>query len=214
MRVIVPFDGQNPKTRLSAVLEDDERKEFARAMLRDVLSAVRSVDATPIVVSRSAVGVDGCEVRVDERSLSRAVNERLRPSSAARAVVMADLPLLRPETLRTLFSRSGDVVLARGLGGGTNALVSRTSEFSVDYHGDSYLDHLAIADDVGATVAEVDSYRLAADVDEPDDLAEVLLHGDGRASRWLRENGFRLDSRNGRCEVRRAGEPVADEPRR
>ena len=214
MRVIVPFDGRDPKTRLSPVLDGDERSGFARAMLRDVLSVVRSADASPLVLTPSPVEVDGCDVVVDDRPLSRAVNERLGSSPAATAVVMADVPLLRPETLRTLFSRAGDVVLARGLGGGTNALVSRTSEFAVDYHGGSYRDHLAIADDVGATVAEVDSYRLAADVDEPDDLAEVLLHGDGRASRWLRENGFRLDARDGRCAVRRAERAAADEPRR
>jgi len=214
MRVIVPYDERNPKTRLSGVLEPDERRGFARAMLRDVLAAARSADADPLIVSPSPMALGDCEVCVDDRPLSRAVNERLRASPEPVAVVMADLPLLRAETLRSLFSRTKDVVLARGLGGGTNALVSRTDEFAVDYHGRSYLDHRAIAEDVGATVAEADSYRLAVDVDEPDDLAEVLLHGDGRASEWLRENEFRLDAGSGRCDVRRAKRGVAGEPHR
>lgn len=214
MRVIVPYDGEDPKTRLSELLGSEERKEFARAMLRDVLEAVRSVDASPLVLSPSPVGMEECDVCVDDRPLTPAVSERLRSSSEPTAVVMADLPLIEPETLRALFSCPGDVVLARGLGGGTNALVSRTTGFTVDYHGNSYLDHRAIADDIGASVGEIDSYRLATDVDEPDDLAEVLLHGDGRARRWLREAGFELDPREGRCDVRRTDRGVVAEPRR
>ncbi|NHN49107.1 2-phospho-L-lactate guanylyltransferase [Halostella sp. JP-L12] len=210
MRVIVPYDGRDPKTRLSPVLDERERKQFSRAMLREVLSVVRRVGANPLVVSPTSLDIEDCPVRVDDRSLSRAVNAALRSSSGPTAVVMADLPLLTPEALRELLTRTGDVVLARGWGGGTNALVSRTNEFAVDYHGHSYLDHRAAADEVGATVAEVDSYRLATDVDEPDDLAELLLHGDGRATQWLREQGFHLSAGAGRCDVQRAGTEVAD----
>jgi len=46
----------------------------------------------------------------------------------------------------------------------------------------SYLDHVAAAKGADLTRTEVDSYRLATDVDEPADLAEVLLHADGRES--------------------------------
>ncbi|MXR20192.1 2-phospho-L-lactate guanylyltransferase, partial [Halobacterium sp. PCN9] len=41
MRVIVPFDPSDPNTRLSSLLSPAERREFAAAMLRDVLAAVR-----------------------------------------------------------------------------------------------------------------------------------------------------------------------------
>lgn len=204
MRVIVPFDGQAPKTRLSPVLDYGERKEFARAMLRDVLSTVRAAGADPLVLSPSAVAIEDCSVCVDERPLSKAVNAQLRAATPAAAVVMADLPLLTERALERLLTSDGDVVLARGTGGGTNALVSRTEDFAVDYHENSYLDHLTAARDVDATLTEVDSYRLATDIDEPDDLAELLLHGDGRAADWLRDSGFRLSSSGGRSAVRRA----------
>jgi 2-phospho-L-lactate guanylyltransferase len=203
MRVIVPFDGETPKTRLSGILDRTERKEFARAMLRDVLSTVRAVGADPLVLSPSPIAIADCPVRVDDRSLSTAVNAQLRDASPAAAVVMADLPLLTEAALENLLTSDGDLVLARGTGGGTNALVSRTAEFAVDYHGTSYLDHATVAREIGATLTEVDSYRLATDVDEPDDLAEVLLHGEGRAAEWLRERGFRLSAGGGRSTVRR-----------
>ena len=38
-----------------------------------------------------------------------------------------------------------------------------------------------------ADLAVVDSMRLSTDVDEPADLVEVLLHGEGQAVTWLRE---------------------------
>jgi 2-phospho-L-lactate guanylyltransferase len=97
------------------------------------------------------------------------------------------------------------VVFAPGRGGGTNALVSRHSDFHVNYHGASIRDHRRIADEIGATTTEVDSFRLATDVDAPEDLVEVLLHGDGAAVEWLREAGFEVVAEDGRPEVRRTG---------
>lgn len=165
-------------------------------------------------------------VIVDDRPLTDAVNavlEERRPGEAvgAVAVVMADLPLVTPEALGRLFGRvatgqpagdaetsrpaepapSADVAIAPGRGGGTNALVVSHPEFRVDYHGASYLDHRRIAAEIGATVGTVDSHRLATDVDERADLAELLVHGDCAAARWLREAGFALDADGGRVGV-------------
>jgi len=98
---------------------------------------------------------------------------------------------------------SGDLVVAPGRGGGTNALVVRHPDFRTDYHGASYRDHLRAAHELGASVREFDSHRLATDVDEPADLAELLLHGDGRATDWLRDAGFELATTDGRVGVER-----------
>ncbi|ELK49317.1 2-phospho-L-lactate guanylyltransferase CofC, partial [Haloferax sp. BAB-2207] len=47
MRVVVPFGGRDPKTRLAPFFDADERREFAVSMLRDVLDAVRAVGGDP-----------------------------------------------------------------------------------------------------------------------------------------------------------------------
>jgi len=143
-----------------------------------------------------------CPVSVDERSLSRAANEQLQAASSAVAVVMADLPLVTDAALERLCTREGMSCSRAGIGGGTNALVSRTTDFEVDYHDNSYLAHRSTAHEIGAALAEIDSYRLATDIDEPDDLAELLLHGEGHATQWLRDQGFRLASGTGRTTVR------------
>ncbi|WP_232702889.1 2-phospho-L-lactate guanylyltransferase [Halobacterium wangiae] len=195
MRVVVPFDPTEPNTRLSSVLTPEERREFADAMLADVLNAVQAAGGSPELLASAPVDVDA-PVTVDDRSLSVAVNDALADGVPA-AVVMADLALVTPGALADLFDADGDVVVAPGRGGGTNALVVREPAFQVDYHGVSYRDHVTAAEDVGASVATVDSFRLAVDIDERADLVDVLVHGDGAAAAWLRDAGFRVAVRDG-----------------
>ena len=142
-------------------------------------------------------------VQVDERVLTPAVNVVLEDANGPIAVVMADLALATPAAIEDLFSTEGEVVLASGRGGGTNALCVRHRDFRVDYHGASYLDHLARAREIGASVGTIDSFRLATDIDEPEDLAEVLLHSEKRAAGWLRKAGFSLLVTDGRVGVTR-----------
>jgi 2-phospho-L-lactate guanylyltransferase len=168
-------------------------------------------------------------VTIDDRPLTSAVNEILTETLPASddqtptasetvhesatersegadavAVVMADLALATTDSLRRLFSAEGEVVAVPGRGGGTNALVVRHPDFRVDYHGASIRDHRRIAREVGAEYREVDSMRLATDVDEPEDLAELLLHGESRATDWLRDAGFEVDVSDGRVGVTRS----------
>ncbi|WP_254763227.1 2-phospho-L-lactate guanylyltransferase [Natrinema marinum] len=233
MRVVVPFAAETPKTRLEPVLTAAERSTLARAMLADVLRAVVEAGYEPTVVSTGDLDLATLElpgevetstaVTVDERPLTEAVNARLPGGDGngeadgsddlqAVAVVMADLALATPTALEELFDADADVAIAPGRAGGTNALVVRDPAFRVDYHGTSYLDHREIAREVGATLETVDSFRLATDIDEPDDLVEVLVHGHetDRAPSRLRAFGFELADRVGRVVAVRDG-PAATE---
>jgi 2-phospho-L-lactate guanylyltransferase len=218
MRVVVPFGAADPKTRLAPVLDADERRALAVAMLGDVLEAVAATGRHPTVVADTGLAdatPDDFDcpapVTVDERPLTAAVNARLpgageegdSADDEAVAVVMADLALATRAALDSLFAADADVVFAPGRGGGTNALVVRHPAFRVDYHGASIRDHRAIAADVGAETATVDSFRLATDIDEPADLVEVLLHTDGRTAAWLRDAGFSVVADDGRTTVTR-----------
>ncbi|WP_418286199.1 2-phospho-L-lactate guanylyltransferase [Halorubrum sp. DTA46] len=224
MEVIVPFSTERPKSRLSDVLGPDERAAFARAMLRDVVDAIDEAGGEPRVLATGPVAGDlDRPVTIDDRPLTTAVNaaldERLTGAGGTEApdtnvshsvaIAMADLALATPAVLRELLAAGSDadVAIAPGRGGGTNALVVSHPAFRVDYHGASYLDHRRIADGLGADVRVVDSHRLATDVDEPSDLAELLIHDEAdegtetRAARWLREAGFELDATGGRVGV-------------
>lgn len=197
MRVVVPVAAEHPKTRLADVLTREERVAFTLAMLADVLRAIRGAGGDPEVLSTAPIEV-GVPVTVDDRPLTPAVNAAL--ADLPTAVVMADLPLTTPDVLEELFETPGDVAIAPGRGGGTNALVVRHPEFRADYHGGSFLKHRAAARERG-TLSVVDSHRLASDIDEPDDLVELLIHGDGAAAEWLRDAGFELVRRESRLGV-------------
>ncbi len=213
MRVVIPYTDRDPKSRLEPVLSEAGRRGFARAMLGDVVDAVRDAGDDPELLvpdpvgpAVADVGLDDVPTTVDDRALTPAVDaalDRVGDDGAELGVVMADLPLATPTALRRLRGVGGDVAVAPGRGGGTNALVVRDPAFSVDYHGASYRDHRDAAAAAGLSVGVVDSMRLAADVDEPADLAEVLLHGDGRAREWLVDAGIELDTGGGRVGVRR-----------
>ncbi|RKD88124.1 2-phospho-L-lactate guanylyltransferase [Halopiger aswanensis] len=228
MRVVVPFAVESPKTRLSPVLADRERRSFARAMLADVLRAIVAAGYEPTVLATAPIDLEAdfdltvsdevreaTTIEVDDRSLTEAVNARLPAGEAGKddgttddavGVVMADLALTTADALERLFSGDADVAIAPGRGGGTNALAVRHPEFRVDYHGASYLDHREIAADSGLTVETVDSFRLATDIDEPDDLVEVLIHGTEHAPTRLRSFGFELEERDGRVTVARSAD--------
>ncbi|MDT3434312.1 2-phospho-L-lactate guanylyltransferase [Haloarcula sp. 1CSR25-25] len=206
MRLVVPVSGSDPKTRLASVLSPDERREFTEAMLADVVDAVTAAGREPEVVSTAPLDC-AAPVTVDDRGLDALVNALLestvKEGDGTLAVVMADLPLATSKTVERLLAPDADVVLAPGLGGGTNAFVCRHPEFRVDYHGASIRDHRRLAREAGASVAEVDSRLLATDIDEPGDLAEVLLHSDGAAADWLDDAGFSLSLTDGRVTVSR-----------
>lgn len=206
MRTVIPFDTRAPKRRLSPVLAPAERAAFARAMLQDVLAAMEPTALDPTVIATGPIEAPvSAPVTVDERPLDAVITDQIR-SSAPVAVVMADLPLLRPAPLTRFAGTEGDVVLASGRGGGTNAMLVRTTQFETDYHGASIRDHRQIARDRDLSLAELDSYRFGTDVDEPADLLEVLLHGSGRSADWLDAAGFRVAAADGRATAKRSGD--------
>lgn len=202
MEVLVPFAVREPKTRLGDIFTVAERREFAELMLEDVCAVIDRTGSSPTVLSTQPIE-SSWPVVVDDRPLTEAINARLAPPIA---IVMSDLALLTSSALSRLFATDGEIVIAPGLRGGTNAIVVRHPEFYTDYHGASVADHRQIAEEVGSAATTVDSFRLAVDIDEPDDLAEVLLHGSGQAVEWLESSGFEIEVADGRVTARRSSQ--------
>ena len=55
MRVIIPFAPHDPKTRLSEILDVEERRAFAEVMLEDVAVAVEMAGGIPEVLSTDMI---------------------------------------------------------------------------------------------------------------------------------------------------------------
>jgi 2-phospho-L-lactate guanylyltransferase len=199
---LIPFKPKNPKTRLSAVLEPEEREKFAAAMLEDVLLVMREMCCMPVIVSTELFESEVVQITVKDADLNQTLNEILPDTTRDLMIVMADLPLADEASLKRLISTEKDMAIVPGRGGGTNVIyLKEPSKFRVNYYGASFLKHLKIAEEAGLSVEVIDSFRLHTDIDEQDDLVELLIHGKGKSRAYLEELGFTLSDEKGRVSV-------------
>ncbi|MGK2229988.1 MAG: 2-phospho-L-lactate guanylyltransferase [Methanobacteriota archaeon] len=208
MKTYVPFCPDEPKTRLSDVMTEEERVGFVHACLADVCDSVDTAGAEPVVLTTQPLdgraGVaDRYQTVVRDEPLTPAVNAVLTDEKKPVAVVVADLPLVTPDALRRLYEPDAGFVVVPGRGGGTNAFVTREDGFRVDYHGTSFVDHVERARKLGCSVEVVDSFRLSTDADEPVDLVESLLHGDGNAAGFVEDRFEVAEDGDDRVSLRR-----------
>lgn len=190
MKVVIPFKPINPKSRLSSVLSEEERKKFAELMLLDVINSLKGLDLEIKVISTSKLDLDlDIDFFEDSRTLDECVNSEL--TEVPKAIIMSDLPLLNSETIDRFLSCKEDIVIAPGRKGGTNMLLVRKKGFRVSYHYCSFLKHLKIAKSMDLSYRVFDSFYSSVDIDEENDLLELLIHGEGKLSKaYLEELGF------------------------
>ncbi|MEN6611565.1 MAG: 2-phospho-L-lactate guanylyltransferase [Methanoregulaceae archaeon] len=199
---VIPFKPVNPKTRLSALLSQEERESFARAMLDDVLAAARDADLRPVILATEPFDTEEIVVTLEEDGLSGSLNEYLGCCLDRVVILMADLPLADAASLRRVAGTTANIAIVPGRGGGTNVIyLPEPDKFKVDYYGGSFAKHRKIAEDAGLTCEVVDSFRLHTDIDEEDDLPEILIHGTGKSRKFLEDLGFTLSAENGRVRV-------------
>lgn len=75
-------------------------------------------------------------------------------------------------------------------------ILIRAPEFRTCYRGLSFPKHQDYARQAGLEVSVFESFRAGCDIDCPEDLAEVLLHGREREARGLLEKmGFSVSER-------------------
>ncbi len=191
---VVPVRGlRGSKTRLRDHFAEQERATLTTVMLRHVLTAVHDaavVDRIAVVTPDPAVAsalpppTESIEV-VRQPEGQSGLNSALligRGWAAglgadAMLVLSADLPLLRPEHLRTLVSQEAPVVIATDRHGtGTNGLLLReplAEAFTFSFGEHSALRHVAEADRLGLHVVRVETPGTAFDLDTPEDWASL-----------------------------------------
>ncbi len=201
---LIPYKPRNPKTRLSALLSQEEREQFAAAMLEDVKAAVKDTMCSPVLVCSELFDSEDVQVTVTDTDLNGTLNAILPQNVGPTLIIMADLPLADAASVRRVISTDKDVSIVPGRGGGTNAIfMKEPQKFHVDYYGASFLKHMKIAADAGLSVDVIDSFRLHTDIDEPWDLVELLIHGTGKSRAYLEDLGFVLSVDKGRVGVER-----------
>ncbi len=189
MEVIIPFKAENPKSRLADMMSIDERINFSKEMLLDVIDAVG--DAV-LLVPKADDFIKSFRFIEDRRELNIAINSLLKRGDIA--VIMSDIPLLSKKIFNNFLKIEGDIILSPGRRGGTNMLFSRVKNFRVSYHYGSFIKHLKIAEQMKIKASIFDSFYASIDIDEKDDLLELMIHGKGKRSyEYLEKLGFYVD---------------------
>jgi 2-phospho-L-lactate/phosphoenolpyruvate guanylyltransferase len=203
--VLIPYKPVNPKTRLATVLNQEERQAFARAMLDDVLFAVKDANYWPVIIATELYeSEDDVQITVPDADLNATLNSILPTAVSPMAILMADLPLADKDALKRVFATEKDVAFVPGRGGGTNVIFLRdAAKFHVDYYGGSFAKHVKIAEDAGLSWEVIDSFRLHTDIDEKEDLVELMIHGKGKSRAYLESLGFYLTEEQGRVGIGR-----------
>jgi 2-phospho-L-lactate/phosphoenolpyruvate guanylyltransferase len=201
VRIVVPFKLNGAKSRLAPSLKPEERRLLAFAMARDVLRTVSEFGEVTVLsrpgLHAKDIKIKDIEILESDLDLNDALNELIE-REASRGwqtdilIVMADLALLAKNDIIGILNCQGDVVLCPGRGGGTNMILINSPVFRTCYRGLSFPKHLAFARGAGLEATVFESFRASSDIDQPEDLVELLLHGRGEARALLERMGFYL----------------------
>lgn len=206
MRAVIPYKKTKAKSRLSSVLTLKEREEFVESMLKDVVNTlsnaqIKNIDVLTTTSNSIPDNLD-VEVIISEYGLNEAINYYLKNIQEPVLIIMADLPLVKSNHITDIINTKKDVVIVPGKGGGTNILyLTKPENFTVKYYGSSFLTHCNIAKKNLNTMEIYDSFLASTDIDEPHDLVEVLLHGQGLSSEYI-EKKFEIDDSKGRLKLK------------
>lgn len=205
MKAVIPYKKASAKSRLSPVLTREEREEFVELMLNQVIDTLKEAGIGTIdILSPSTYGLENmtkANVLLDKSDLNEALNRYLKQAEEPVIIVMADLPLLSSKHVKEIISAKKDVCVVPGKGGGTNSLfIKNPSRYTVRYYGSSFLTHCSIAEETGQSVEVYDSLFAGTDIDEPEDLVELLIHGSGAAKEYISKK-FRLEMSRGRVRL-------------
>jgi 2-phospho-L-lactate guanylyltransferase len=175
---IVPFKGRDgAKSRLSGVLDADERARLALEMLERVLAACRGADSiggTLLVTPYPDDWPDEAEVLGDRGTgHADAIELALDDPRASQGalVVMADCPLADADAVERLAQAAQPLALVPSDDGGVNALALRELDGFRPRFGTPADAMVAAARASGLEPAVLHDPRLAFDVDVPADLA-------------------------------------------
>ena len=185
------------KQRLNAALFSDERERLVRAMLRDVLIALRSATGLGdvLVITRDAeVGAlaRDCGAQVLAERGAGDLNAALRQAAAhlvaagapGLLVVPADVPAVRAADIADITREHGKspavTLVPDRRGVGTNAMAASPPNACPFLFGEeSFSRHLEAARAAGIEPTVVHAHGLRYDVDIENDLDEIAMQSPG-----------------------------------
>jgi 2-phospho-L-lactate guanylyltransferase len=192
---IIPVSSfNNSKTRLSPFLSPDERIKLLKVMLTDITTTIsKEVDEIVLVSKDDGVKNFAKELQINfveeknhekdflNNAISDAVEEvKVNFPKKDILILPSDIPLLKAEHIATVKNMNNDLIISPSKGGGTNLLCFNEKFDYKTYFGPmSYFKHLNYANQLGMSINIIESFYVSLDMNTPEDLGELMLHGVG-----------------------------------
>ncbi len=199
----------NAKQRLIAVLSPSERRELARAMMEDALTALREAGLDAVAVVTRDAGVvelarrfavtilEEARNRGHTEAVALAQREAVKLGADGFLTIPGDVPLVTADEIREVTAAAGSgptaVFVPSRSGFGTNAaLLTPPGLMPLKFGEPSFANHLTAARERGLEPTVLRLRGLGLDIDGPDDLAALVAEGGHtRSGRFLRKLGVR-----------------------
>ena len=192
---IIPVSSFNKsKTRLSPFLTPNERIKLLKVMLKDIITTIANeVDEIVLVSKDENVKNFAKELQVNfvkekdhendflNNAVSDAIEEvKVNFPDKDILILPSDIPLLKAEHISTLRHMDNDFIISPSKGGGTNLLCfNEQIDYKTQFGPMSYFKHLDHANQLGMSINILESFYVSLDMNTPEDLGELLLHGYG-----------------------------------
>ena len=204
--ILVPVKNlSSAKQRLAAILDQPARTALAQAMLHDVLTALHGWKTRPPVAlvtsdpyAVTLAGEYRFEIIPDPDNpgetgaIEMATRICIERGADNTLVIPADIPLIQACELEEILKHApaeGSVLVPAADGRGTNAAFRRPANlFPLRFGNDSFKPHHAAAKATGKPCVVLKLSGIAADVDNPSDLKQLMsLPGETRAQALARK---------------------------
>ncbi len=203
--ILIPVKNlENAKQRLSPVLDAAQRRELARAMVEDVLTAVAACRHwAPVALISS----DAYACALARRLALEVIEDPANPGEsgavematrvceargiASTLVLPGDIPLVQQSEVEAIFEAApaeGAVLVPSSDGRGSNAVLRRPAGLiPLRFGNDSFVPHREAVRATGRECVVLSLPGIGLDVDMPEDLARLVeADGDTRAQRLAR----------------------------
>lgn len=192
---IIPVSSfDESKTRLSPFLSEEERIELLKVMLKDIVNIICDEVNEIVLVSKDNDVKDYAkELNVNfvsekehcdnflNNAVSDAVSEvKINFPDNDILIIPSDIPLIKSQHIATVKNMNNDLIISPSKGGGTNLLCFNNEfEFETFFGDMSYFKHINAANELGMSINLIESFYVSLDMNTPEDLGELLLHGIG-----------------------------------
>ncbi len=210
---IIPISSfKNSKTRLSPFLSLNQRSTLLKCMLKDITETITNYVDDIIVTSKDHEVLEYAtklgliplkEKDHNEDHLNNAIKDAVdytyhNYKSPNILILPADIPLINKRCMDYILEHHDYFVISPSMGGGTNLLyINKTYKYNFFFGEYSFFKHIDEAKDQLLNVHILDSFYLSLDVNTPNDLGEILLHGRSTNTfKYLKSIGIKVKNKH------------------